>query len=102
MKRVSAGEKRALTLPSASASVFLALDGAEPLPYKWQDQRQKSKLQLAVGPEGSSTGSVVPLVPQHEPLSLGHLLPFGGPPASREQIQPWPQRAPPAALLPRY
>lgn len=100
MERVSAGAKRAFALPSSS--VFLALDGAEPLPYKWQDPRQESKLQPAVGPEGSSTGSVVPSVTQHECLGLGHLLPFGGPPAPRGQIQSRPQRAPPAALLQRY
>lgn len=97
----NAGARRPLAPPSSS-SAFLALDRAEPLPYKWQARRQDSKLQPAVGPEGGSTGSLVPLVPQHGPLGLDHLLPLGGSPAPRGQSQSRPQRAPPAALLPRY
>lgn len=76
----------------------------EPLPYKCQAWRQRSKLQPGAGPRAALLGSVVPLVPQHGLLSLGHLLRPGGSPAPRGQPQPQPrpQRASPAALLPRY
>lgn len=40
---------RALVPPSSSA--FLARDGVEPLPYKWQAWRQQNKLQPAAGLE---------------------------------------------------
>lgn len=47
-----------MALAPPSSSSFLALDGVEPLPYKWQPWRQQSKLQPAAGDQRVTSQAV--------------------------------------------